>query len=446
MVAVGRGRFCAADCLRERRKPVVGQKSGPSERDGDSQRLRGQIGNPLWPAINRGPAVGRCGRGAWLGLWICDAAGVHCHHPPDTLPSEADLRLNLPILLFTMAATTLAGLLFGCAPAWYASRVDAADTLKEGGRSASGAGPHRLRRLLVILEFALALPLLAGAGLAIHSFSNLMRVDLGVRTDHTLTFFLEAPESRPSTPQSTIAYYRKILAGIAAVPGVSHVSVETGTPLLGFGFNPHFAIVGEPGYADPSLRPWVGLLAITPEYFETFGIRVIKGRTFNNRDNFSGVKVAMVNRYFADRFLKGKDPIGMPVSVPQLLPAPVRVGAPVEWQIVGVFHNVRSWGFREDDPEIYVPFWQAPWPSAGVGVRMAGDPMASLKSIASAVHAMDPEVALANPRTMTQVRDDVLASDRFTMILFFSFAAIALLLAAVGILRSDGVLRSAALA
>ncbi|MBV9762356.1 MAG: ABC transporter permease [Acidobacteriaceae bacterium] len=351
--------------------------------------------------------------------------------PPNTLPSEADLRLNWPVLLFTIAATTLAGLLSGCAPAWYASRVDAADALKEGGRS--GAGPHRLRRLLVVMEFALALPLLAGAGLAIHSFWNLMNVDLGVRTDHTLTFFLDAPDARPSTPPSTTAYYRKMLDGIAAVPGVSHVSVETGTPLLGTGFHPHFFIVGEPGYLDPSLRPWVGVRAITPGYFATFGIRLIEGRAFTDRDTFTSTKVAIVNQYFADRFLRGKNPLQMRVSIPQLLAGPVRVGEPVQWQIVGVFHNVRSRGLREDDAEICIPFWQAPWPSAGVGVRMSGNPMAALDSIARAVHAVDPEVAVANPRTMAQVRDDVLASDRFNMILFLSFAAIGLVLAGVGI-------------
>lgn len=368
-----------------------------------------------------------------LGCGYAMLQGFIAVTPPDTLPSEADLRLNLPILLFTIGATTFAGLLFGCAPAWYASRTDAADALKEGGRSAAEAGPQKLRRLLVIVEFALALPLLAGAGLAIHSFSNLMRVDLGVRTDHILTFFLDTPDSRPANATWTIAYYRKILARIANIPGVSHVSVETGTPLLGSGFNPHFSIVGEPGYTDPALRPWIGFRAITPEYFATFGIRVVRGRALNEGDNFSSIKVAMVNQDFVDRYLKGRDPLKARVAAPQLIPAPVRVGDPVEWQIVGVFHNVRSFGFREDYPEMYVPFWQAPWPSASIGVRTAGSPMSALNGVAKAVHAVDSEVALANPRTMEQVRDDVLASDRFTMILFLSFAAIALLLAGVGI-------------
>jgi putative ABC transport system permease protein len=116
-----------------------------------------------------------------------------------------------------------------------------------------------------------------------------------------------------------------------------------------------------------------------------------------------------------------------------LIRSPPRVGSPVEWQIVGVLRNVRNRGFRENSPEIYVPFWQAPWPSAGIGVRTAGDPAPMMRSIAAAVHGIDPQIALAAPRTMEQVRDDVLANDRFTLILFVSFAAIALLLSIVGI-------------
>ena len=353
--------------------------------------------------------------------------------PPDTLPSEADLSLNFPILFFTLAATTLAGLLFGCAPAWYGSRVDPAEALKEGGRSGTGAGRHRLRRSLVILEFALTLPLLAGAGLAIHSFWNLMRVDLGVRTDHALTFFLPAPDSRPNNPERIAAYYRRILAGISSVPGVSNVSAETGTPLEGAGFSMYFSIAGQPTYTDPSQRPGAGFQMITPGYLRTFGIRLVKGRAFTDKDNGARVRVALVNQDFVDHFLKGADPLQQRVLVPQLIPSPRRMGPPVEWQIVGVFHNVRSRGFRQDNPEIYVPFWQAPWPSAAIGVRTAGDPAAMMRSVAAAVHAVDPQIALGNPRTMQQVRDDVLASDRFTVILFVSFAAIALLLACVGI-------------
>jgi putative ABC transport system permease protein len=260
-----------------------------------------------------------------------------------------------------------------------------------------------------------------------------MRVDLGVRTDHTFTFSLPASDSRFNNPEAMAGYYRRILESIAAVPGVTDVSAETGTPLEGTAFSMFFSVAGQPASTDPSQRTGGGFEMVTPDYFRTFGIRVIQGRAFTDQDNASSVKVAMVNQDFAERFLKGKDPLENRVVMAQLFPHPTRVGDPVEWQIVGVFHNVRSGGFREDNPEVFVPFWQAPWPSAGIGVRTASDPAAMVKSIAAAVHAIDPEVAFADPRTMEQVRNDVLASDRFTMILFASFAAIALLLSALGI-------------
>src|SRR3569833_2944042 len=142
-----------------------------------------------------------CAGGALgVGVGYAMLQGLIAAMPRNTLPSEADLRLNIPILLFTLLATTLAGLLAGSAPAWYASRVDPAETLKEGGRAGSSAGKHLLRRILVIGEFALALALLAGAGLTIHSFWNLAHVDLGLKTDHVLTFYLPVPDTRSKEP------------------------------------------------------------------------------------------------------------------------------------------------------------------------------------------------------------------------------------------------------
>ena len=368
-----------------------------------------------------------------VGVGYAILQGLVSVMPPNTLPSEADLSLNLPILLFTLAATTLAGVLFGCAPAWYASRVDPNEALKEGGRSGIGAGRHRLRRGLVIVEFALTLTLLAGAGLAIHSFWNLTRVDLGVRTDQTLTFFLPVPDSRPSNPEHIVSYYRQILSSIASVPGVSHVSVETGTPLEGPGDSTSFSVAGQPAYTDRSQRPVTGLQMVTPDYFHTFGIRLVQGRFLTDEDNASSVKMAVVNQDFANHFLKGLDPLQQRVVIQPPIPGGGQPGPPVAWQIVGVVHNVRSRGFRQDVPEIDLPFWQSPWPNAGIGVRTAGDPALMLRSVAAAVHGVDPQIALADPRTMEQVRDDVLANDRFTVILFATFALIALLLATLGI-------------
>jgi putative ABC transport system permease protein len=368
-----------------------------------------------------------------IGVGFAMLRGLIAVMPEGTLPVEADLRLNLPILFFTLVTTSLAGLLFGCVPAWYASRVDPAETLKEGGRTGTGVGRQRLRRALVTGEFALALALLAGAGLAIHSFVNLTRVDLGVRTDHILTFGLPVPESRAKDTLPIVAYYRQILGSIQAVPGVAHVTAMTGLPLEGAGFGMPFTIAGQPAFNDPSQRHGAGFGMATPDYFKTFGIRLDKGRMFTEQDDASSVKVAVVNEEFAKRYLKGMDPLRQRVVVEQLIPGVTKLGPPVEWQIIGVYHNVRSRGLRQDNPEIYIPFWQIPWPSASIAVRTSQDPTAMTRSIAAAVHKVDPEIALATPQTMEQIRDEVLANDRFTVILFTSFAAVALLLAAIGI-------------
>lgn len=368
-----------------------------------------------------------------IGVGVAVLRGIVAVLPPDTLPSEADLSLNLPVLLFTLAATTLAAILFGSAPAWYASRIDPGEALKDGGRSGTTVGRHRLRRLLVAGEFALALALLTGAGLAIHSFMKLMRVDLGVRTDHVLTFYLPVPDTRSKQPEDIWAYYQRILAEINSIPGVSHATVSTGLPLRWPGWGMQFTIAGRPAFADPSQRPGTAFGMVTPDYFSTFGIYVLRGRSLNAQDTASTVKVAMVNEEFVNRYLKGTDPLQQRISIEQLIPGVTQLGPPAEWQIVGVYHNVRSGGMRRDVPEVLVSFWQLPWPDAYIGVRTAQDPELMTSSIAAAVHRVDPQIALAVPRTMEQVRDLVLANDRFTAILFTGFAAVALLLCALGV-------------
>jgi putative ABC transport system permease protein len=368
-----------------------------------------------------------------VGVGYAMLQGLIAVMPPDTLPREADLRLNIPILLFTLVATTLAGLLAGCAPAWYASRIDPGETLKEGSRTGTSVGKHRLRRILVIGEFGLALALLAGAGLAIHSFWNLTRVDLGIRTDHVLTFSLPVPDSRSKDPVRITAYYRDILAHIAAVPGVSHATVMTGYPLYGAGFGMPFTLAGGRTYADPSQRPGAGFGMVTPDYVSTFGVHLVKGRSIGEQDTANSIKVMMVNESFARKYLQGKDPLRQRVVVEQLIPGVQKLGPGIEWQIVGVYQDVHAADTRGRLEEMLVPFWQIPWPQATVGVRTAEDPASMQTSIAAAVHAVDPQIALAEPKTLDQIKEQSLASERFTLILFGSFAVVALFLATLGI-------------
>jgi len=172
---------------------------------------------------------------------------------------------------------------------------------------------------------------------------------------------------------------------------------------------------------------------VTPGFFDTFGVRLVKGRGFNEQDNATSIKVAVVNEEFVKEFLKDTDPLQARLSVEQLIPGVTKLGPPVDWQIVGVYHDVRGGGLRQERAEMQIPFWQIPWPSAGIGVRTANDPDTMIRSIAAAVHSVDPDIALGEPRSMEEVRDLVLSNDRFTLILFVSFAIVALLLAALGV-------------
>jgi putative ABC transport system permease protein len=223
------------------------------------------------------------------------------------------------------------------------------------------------------------------------------------------------------------------LEKLRAVPGVVQAEVGTGTPLQGTDQGMGFTIVGQPP-VEHAARPDSPFQAVSPGYFQTFGVHVVKGGGFTDQDTASSVRVAMVNENFVQRYLKGADPIGQRIAIDQLIPGVAGVGPTVEWQIVGVFHNVRSFGPRtEDIPEIDVPFAQSPWPQTHVAVRTAGDPAAMSKSIAEVVNSMDADLALAYLKTMEQIANENLSSDRFASVLYASFAGVALLLAAIGI-------------
>jgi putative ABC transport system permease protein len=186
----GRSGIRAFDRMRECRELAARQRNDAAQRSCRAHFTGCNSLACVQPVLTESLVLAILGGGLGIALGAAMIRIILATMPPFTLPSEADVTLNVPVLLFTLAATTIAGMLFGCAPAWQASRVDPNETLKEGGRSGTGAGRKRLRQALVVAEFALALTLLAGAGLAIHSFWNLARVDLGVRTDHILTFSL----------------------------------------------------------------------------------------------------------------------------------------------------------------------------------------------------------------------------------------------------------------
>jgi putative ABC transport system permease protein len=260
------------------------------------------------------------------------------------------------------------------------------------------------------------------------------QVDLGIRRDHVLTFNVPIQNERTRKAEQIRAIYAQLVERIGAVPGVLNVSVSPGLPTNGAGRLP-FTIVGQPAEEDVNKQPQVEVNLVTPGYFATFGVRLTRGRYLDGRDLTGAPRVAMVSESFVRQFLPGLDPLTQRLRIVELVPDKTPpLGAPVEWQIVGVFHDVQY----ESHPttgsaEVDLPFDQMPWPYTAIGVRTSGDPAAVTKSIAAVVRSVNPDFPITHVRTMDEVVSESLVSDRFIVTVFGSFAGLALLLAAIGI-------------
>ena len=372
--------------------------------------------------------------GGVLGALLAAAvvAAIVTLMPPFTLPSETEIRLSIPVLLFALGACTVSGLLAGCAPAWQAGRANVAEVMKEGGRAVAG-GRQALRRGLVVLEFALALTLLVAGGMTVSALLRLMSVDLGFRGARTLTFDLPVARGRLATAGEVEGFYRQVLDRTKPVPGVSSASVSTGMPISGANFGREFEIADR-RVADLRRRPGAGINMVTPEYHRTFGIPMLRGRGFTERDRAGSQPVAIVNQAFVRRYLPGVDPIGQRVLFAPFILGATTPSDPLAWEIVGVHGDVVNAGpGREPYPEVEIPFWQNPWPRVTVAVHTEREAGAVQSAIADVLRPLDPELPMTNVRTIEQTLSLSMAADRFYTVFFAVFAAVALLLAAVGI-------------
>ena len=371
--------------------------------------------------------------GGALGVGLAAAAmrAILAVMPPFLLPSEVDVRLSLPVLLFTLTACVLSGVLFGLAPAWQAARTDANATLKETARAAGG-GRHRLRHTLVVVEFALALTLLTGGGLTIQSLINIARTDPGFRSDGVFTFYLPV-DDRLEDADAIDTFYRQFAERVSAVPSVTSVSYSSGMPAGGAWNAVPFTIAGR-AVGDPPQRPSARFNQVSPAYFETLGIRIARGRAFTEADRIGMAPVAIVNETFVKRYFPDVDPLTQRVVIDQFNPGVTNLGPGIERQIVGVSGDVRNLGpASESLPEIHVPFAQSTWARNWIAVRTAGNPLAVHQPIAAVVRSIDPDLPMVEVRTMDQLIANSTLSVRFTTVLFGAFAFVALVLAALGI-------------
>jgi len=354
--------------------------------------------------------------------------------PPFSLPAEADVSIDMHILLFTLGISLVTALFFGLAPAIHAAGVDPANALKEGGRSASpGSGRARLRNALIVSEVALAFVLLAGAGLLVGSFFHMLEADTGFTSTNVTTASLPVAVERFPQAGQFLQYIRMLDESLRAAPGVRDVAFSAVLPMEGWGDGMPFLIAGRP-FVDRANRPACFFKRVTASYFRTLDIRLLRGRTFNDHDTGGGQPVTVINQEMARRYFKGEDPIGKRILVQQILYGKPGLGDEVPWEVIGVVGDEQT-GSLVDRKSVgmYVTFDQSPTNDLNMVLRGSIEPQALTSAIYSAVHSVDKDQAIADLRTLDQIKSGTVSSDRMQTMLLAIFAGLALLLAAIGI-------------
>jgi putative ABC transport system permease protein len=354
--------------------------------------------------------------------------------PADVLPSAVSLSFDARVAAFCAAAASLVGLLFGLAPAWHASGMSLVQALTAGSRSTTkGAG--RLRSVLVAAEIAAAVLLLCGAGLLLRTLLAVENVAAGYGADNVLTMRANLeyglPSSRFPNEDALRRFFSAVEDEVRAIPGVRSVAWTSALPLNGVSFGSvSFEIVGDE--APATNRPVVDYQIVSSSYLRTLDIPLIAGRGFDDRDTRDGVPVCLVSEDFVRRYMRGRNPIGMRVAV-----RPMRLGPepPIVREIVGVVGQVKAWPTQTDDrSQLYVPVEQNAFSFSSLVVRpQAGRADALAPAVRAAVARVDRAVPFTDVKTMDQVAWEAAARPRFRAVIVMTFAALALLLAMVGV-------------
>ena len=345
---------------------------------------------------------------------------------PQTIPQLVRVRIDARMLGFALAVTLLTSIVFGLAPVLAATKTDVKESLKEGGlRTTSGQVHRRVRHVLVVAELALAIVLLAGSGLLIRSFIRLSAVDPGFEPRHLLTARITLPKTKYAKPEQQAAFLRHLLEGAQSLHGVQSAAIGSGLPLIGPRSIMGIAVEGKP-FPPPGAAPDIPYDDVSADYFRTLQMPLLRGRLFNQRDHEGAPLVAVVNQAFVKRFFPDRDPIGKHV----------KTGAMTgPWcEIIGVVGDVKQQGLnRENDPEIYAPYLQSPEPEMILVLRSAADPSGLTNTVRREVEGIDKNLPVYDAATMEERLADSIAPARFNTLLVSLFAAVALLLAAVGV-------------
>jgi putative ABC transport system permease protein len=359
---------------------------------------------------------------AWLGIKALVAIS------PRDLVSLQTVGLNLTALAWTLGVSILTGIIFGLAPALHISRLNLNDSLKDGGKSESSqaSGSRRLRNALVVSEIALAVVLLASAGLLIRSFLRLQHVDRGFNTDNILTMVVRLPDRYREDPQ-VINFFSQTLERVRQLPTVRSAGMVNFLPLYGgMGSSTGFKILGQPE-PPPGQGPSCDVRVVDGGYFGTMGIPLLRGRNFSDAEQREPKRVILINEALARQYFPNQDPLGQRLDV-------VMFDDPTPTEIIGIVGNVRyDTLIDEAPPAVYFSHSDLTYSFMTLVVRTDGDPTAIAPAIQREIRALDPNQPVSDVRTMNQVMSEWVARSRFNTLLLGLFAGLATLLAAVGI-------------
>ncbi|HEV2288785.1 MAG TPA: ABC transporter permease [Candidatus Acidoferrales bacterium] len=347
---------------------------------------------------------------------------------PSSIPRLNEASLDIRVFLFALGVTLLTGILFGLAPALGAARQNLVESLKDGGRrSGSSRASQNARNSLLVSQIALALVLVIATGLLTRTFYRLLKVDPGFQTEHALTFQLTLPASKYPDQAHIVSVYRQVLHHLQGLPGVEAAGVTETVPMDGVTESTAIRFSDRPRANGPE-TPMANYTMVSPGYFAAAGTPILRGRGFLESDTANSMPVSVISEALARKYWPGQDPIGKRIA-PRSLSFP-------EETIVGIAADVKRLSLRESPPpEMYVPYTQKIWPSLlemNVVVRTVQDPASLTASLPAAVHSVDPDLPIANLRTLNSIVEDSMTVPRFAMLLLGAFGGLALVLAAVG--------------
>jgi putative ABC transport system permease protein len=400
--------------------------------------VRASLGAGRWRLIRQflteNVVLSLCGGVLGIAVGYATMKGIQLMIPEFAFAREINVEMDTRVLVFAIAVSVFTGLLFGMAPALQATRPDLASSMKEEGRGSSGgAGRKRLRDSLIVAEVALAFVLLVGSGLMMRSFFRLMTVDTGFDETNILTLRLPTTIELFPDPARLNQYLQEIRTAVDAVPGVTGTAYSCQPPLQGTCYGMPMQPANKP-MVDVANRSGGFFKVVSPSYFSTLGIKMLKGRALSDRDTWNAPRALVMNERLAKRYFEKEDPIGQRILIQEIIAGKTELGPDVSWEVVGVIGDEKIGGPADDrSAGVYVSNEQSPVYGMVLNVRTAVDPLTLQIPITNAIRSVNKDQAIADIRTLEQIKSASMGGRRVPSVLLGVFGVVALILAGIGI-------------